>query len=128
MLSYNVWPVPHASDIPYFSTQDDLAIMIEGTDGQYYLQAGAILLPGPSLSCGSFSLTSFYYFLAVCDTRTQASGVSKTKLAFHWTQSTHPATYQTVCVLFLLPVPPIPYTYTPSSIAVADKILPLLIT
>jgi len=23
--------------------------MIEGTDGQYYLQAGAILLPGPSL-------------------------------------------------------------------------------
>lgn len=26
--------------------QDDIAIMIEGTDGQYYLQAGAILLPG----------------------------------------------------------------------------------
>jgi hypothetical protein len=23
--------------------------MIEGTDGQYYLQAGAILLPGPFL-------------------------------------------------------------------------------
>lgn len=27
-------------------TQDDIAIVIEGTDGQYYLQAGAILLPG----------------------------------------------------------------------------------
>ncbi|KAI0069173.1 hypothetical protein BV25DRAFT_1834202 [Artomyces pyxidatus] len=26
--------------------QDDLAIMIEGSDGRYYLQAGAILLPG----------------------------------------------------------------------------------
>ena len=26
--------------------QDDLAIMFEGADGQYYLQAGAILLPG----------------------------------------------------------------------------------
>ncbi|KAI0052577.1 hypothetical protein FA95DRAFT_1579903 [Auriscalpium vulgare] len=26
--------------------QDDLAIMIEGEDGQYYLQAGAILVPG----------------------------------------------------------------------------------
>jgi len=30
--------------------QDDIAIVIEGTDGQYYLQAGAILLPGPYLS------------------------------------------------------------------------------
>jgi len=29
--------------------QDDIAIVIEGTDGQYYLQAGAILLPGPYL-------------------------------------------------------------------------------
>lgn len=27
-------------------TQDDLAIMIEGADGQYYLQAGAVLLAG----------------------------------------------------------------------------------
>ena len=26
--------------------QDDLAIMMEGADGQYYLLAGAILLPG----------------------------------------------------------------------------------
>lgn len=26
--------------------QDDLAIMFEGADGQYYLKAGAILLPG----------------------------------------------------------------------------------
>ena len=26
--------------------QDDLALMIEGSDGQYYLQAGSILLPG----------------------------------------------------------------------------------
>ncbi|KAI0069174.1 hypothetical protein BV25DRAFT_1910871 [Artomyces pyxidatus] len=26
--------------------QDDLAIMIEGSDGQYYLQAGAIVIPG----------------------------------------------------------------------------------
>lgn len=26
--------------------QDDLAIMIEGKDGQYYLQAGSILLAG----------------------------------------------------------------------------------
>ncbi|EIM88152.1 uncharacterized protein STEHIDRAFT_146234 [Stereum hirsutum FP-91666 SS1] len=27
-------------------TQDDMAIMIEGEDGEYYLQAGAILVPG----------------------------------------------------------------------------------
>ncbi|KAI0296085.1 hypothetical protein B0F90DRAFT_1747981 [Multifurca ochricompacta] len=31
-----------------FRIQDDLAIMIEGADGQYYLQAGAILLGGSS--------------------------------------------------------------------------------
>lgn len=30
-------------------TQDDMAIMIEGEDGEYYLQAGAILVPGKSL-------------------------------------------------------------------------------
>lgn len=30
-------------------TQDDMAIMIEGEDGEYYLQAGAILVPGMSL-------------------------------------------------------------------------------
>ena len=34
--------------LQFFSTQDDLAIMIEGTDGQYHLQAGVILIPGPS--------------------------------------------------------------------------------
>ncbi len=28
--------------------------MIEGTDGQYYLQAGAILLPGPFLPFSTF--------------------------------------------------------------------------
>jgi hypothetical protein len=87
-------------DIPslcYLSTQDDLAIMIEGTDGQYYLQAGAILLPGPSLPF--LAVPSFYYFFIVSDTRTQASGVSKTKLAFRWTQSIRPATYRTVCTV-----------------------------
>ena len=51
--------------------------------------------------------------------RTQASGVSKTKLAFHWTQSTRPATYHTVCILYFL-VPLIPYMYTISSIVVAQ--------
>ena len=33
----------------FVRTQDDIAIVIEGTDGQYYLQAGAILVPGPYL-------------------------------------------------------------------------------
>ncbi|KAH9962407.1 hypothetical protein BC827DRAFT_1198471 [Russula dissimulans] len=39
-------------------SQDDLAIMIEGRDGQYYLQAGAVLLAGPFLpfpACLPFS-------------------------------------------------------------------------
>jgi len=48
----------------FLSTQDDLAIMIEGTDGRYYLQAGAVLIPGPFLPF-SFSPSSpvfFFYF------------------------------------------------------------------
>lgn len=40
--------------ILYCRTQDDLAIMIEGSDGQYYLQAGAVLLAGPSLPSDFF--------------------------------------------------------------------------
>ncbi|KAG9030574.1 hypothetical protein FRB95_003835 [Tulasnella sp. JGI-2019a] len=32
--------------IPIFRVQDDLALMITGTDGKHYLQAGSILLPG----------------------------------------------------------------------------------
>lgn len=96
----------------YFSTQDDLAVMIEGTDGQYYLQAGAILLPGSYLP---FLTVPSITFLIVSDVRMQASGVSKTKLAFHWTQFTRPAMYRNVCIPYL----PIPYLYTLSSIAVA---------
>ena len=111
-------PIQHRlmRDIPRLgslSTQDDLAIMIEGTDGQYYLQAGAILLPGPSLPI--LVVPSFYYFLVVSDMRTQVSGVSKTKLAFRWTQSIRPATYRTVRI-FLFPLFPI---CTPSLVAVA---------
>lgn len=26
--------------------QDDLAVLLEGSDGRYYLQAGAIVVPG----------------------------------------------------------------------------------
>ena len=37
-------------------TQDDLAIMIEGADGQYYLQAGAVLLAGTRI---------FFLFLSI---------------------------------------------------------------
>lgn len=48
LLVYHVRATLHAC-LLFQRTQDDLAIMIEGTDGQYYLQAGAILLPGPSL-------------------------------------------------------------------------------
>ena len=38
--------------------QDDLAVLLEGSDGRYYLQAGAIVVPGTSklerqLGCGS---------------------------------------------------------------------------
>jgi hypothetical protein len=40
-------------------TQDDLAIMIEGADGQYYLQAGAVLLAGTRI----FLLFSIYCVL-----------------------------------------------------------------
>jgi hypothetical protein len=46
----------------FYRTQDDLAIMIEGTDGQYYLQAGAILLPGPSLPVSAFFFWQPCYF------------------------------------------------------------------
>jgi hypothetical protein len=46
----------------FSSTQDDLAIMIEGTDGLYYLQAGAILIPGPSLRFSSFPSLRFSSF------------------------------------------------------------------
>ena len=28
--------------------QDDLAVLLEGTDGRYYFQAGAIVVPGTS--------------------------------------------------------------------------------
>ena len=31
---------------PTFSVQDDLAIMIEGNDSQYYFQGGAVCVPG----------------------------------------------------------------------------------
>lgn len=41
-------------------TQDDLAIMIEGADGQYYLQAGAVLLAGTRI----FLLFSIYLLRA----------------------------------------------------------------
>lgn len=34
--------------------------MIEGTDGQYYLQAGAILIPGSSLFGPAIFLASFF--------------------------------------------------------------------
>jgi hypothetical protein len=37
--------------------------MIEGTDGQYYLQAGAILLPGSSLPVCFLLLLLFYQYL-----------------------------------------------------------------
>ena len=60
-------------DIPclcYLSTQDDLAIMIEGTDGQYYLQAGAILLPGPSLP---FLAVPSFNLSLTCEPRLLAS-------------------------------------------------------
>ena len=35
--------------------------MIEGTDGRYYLQAGAILLPGPSLPISAFLVSGFFF-------------------------------------------------------------------
>jgi alpha-1,2-mannosyltransferase len=44
-----VYPIANSDD-PLKSAalliQDDLAIMMEGTDGLYYLRAGAIVLPG----------------------------------------------------------------------------------
>ena len=44
-----VYPIANSDDPLKYAAlliQDDLAIMIEGTDGLYYLRAGAILLPG----------------------------------------------------------------------------------
>jgi len=35
-----------AMEIAGLLIQDDLAVMIEGADGKYYFQAGAICLPG----------------------------------------------------------------------------------
>ena len=31
-----------------FSIQEDFTLMMEGTDGRYYLQAGAVCIPGTS--------------------------------------------------------------------------------
>jgi hypothetical protein len=36
------------ADVRLVRIQEDLAIMIEGTDGRYYLQGGAVLIPGSS--------------------------------------------------------------------------------
>ena len=44
-----VYPIRNSDDPMKYAAllvEDDLAIMIEGKDGQYYLRAGAILLPG----------------------------------------------------------------------------------
>jgi len=44
-----VYPIANSDDPLKFAAlliQDDLAIMMEGADGLYYLRAGAILLPG----------------------------------------------------------------------------------
>jgi len=44
-----VYPIHNSDDPLKYSAllvQDDLAIMMEGPDGLYYLRAGAILLPG----------------------------------------------------------------------------------
>lgn len=81
----------------FVRTQDDIAIVIEGTDGQYYLQAGAILLPGPYLSFFNALLSDSFYHNLFFDIRMQARGVSKTKRAFRSTQFTRPATYHNVC-------------------------------
>jgi hypothetical protein len=40
--------------------------MIEGTDGQYYLQAGAILLSGPFLPVSTFLHSGFFLSLPRC--------------------------------------------------------------
>jgi hypothetical protein len=60
----------------FFSIQDDLAIMIEGVDGRYYLQAGAVLIPGlflpfsfPPFSPGFLLLLSSYL---ICEYRLMA--------------------------------------------------------
>jgi hypothetical protein len=37
------------ADVRLVRIQEDLAIMIEGTDGRYYLQGGAVLIPGSSI-------------------------------------------------------------------------------
>ncbi len=43
-----IYPINCEDPLKYASLliEDDLAIMIEGSDGQYYLKAGVILLPG----------------------------------------------------------------------------------
>ena len=68
---------------------NDLAIMIEGRDGQYYLQAGAVLLAGPSLP--------FPACRPLSPEISQARGASKTKPASHSMRSTCPDTYLIVC-------------------------------
>ncbi|KXN86328.1 hypothetical protein AN958_10190 [Leucoagaricus sp. SymC.cos] len=40
------WASERAMTISALLIQDDLAVMIEGTDGRYYFQAGAICVPG----------------------------------------------------------------------------------
>ena len=52
---------------------EDLGIMVEGSDGQYYLGAGAICIPGWS-KVGRFILTNFNMML-----NAQDSGDSKIK-------------------------------------------------
>jgi hypothetical protein len=74
--------------------------MIEGTDGVYYLQAGAILIPGSSLSVSCSPLRFSPTTVVVSDMQTQARGVSKTKPAFHSTQFTRLVMYRTVSIFF----------------------------
>ncbi|UJR24135.1 hypothetical protein I4U23_027101 [Adineta vaga] len=47
-LTGEIYPIVSSNPLKYASLliQDDLALMIEGDDGQYYLQGGSIVLPG----------------------------------------------------------------------------------
>jgi len=45
---------------------DDLGVMMEGSDGRYYLQAGSICVPGKSFTGMFFSSMNFRRFLENC--------------------------------------------------------------
>ena len=81
-----------------FRIQEDFTIMLEGSDGRYYLQAGAVCIAG---TCRPRKLST-----EKCpdQERPQARGGSKTRWAWPSRTSTRPATFPNVSEAYSIPL------------------------